>query len=68
MENFIFLFILNPTKNGSLSFSFYPTAPLRAVKANHNERRGIRFGLLFRSDFPIFSRAKRAALGCLYAI
>jgi hypothetical protein len=55
MENFIFLlFFFNPTKNGSLSFSFYPTAPLRAVKANHNERRGIRFGLLFRSDFSIF--------------
>jgi hypothetical protein len=50
----IFFFFFNPTKNGSLSFSFYPTAPLRAVKANHNERRGIRFGLLFRSDFSIF--------------
>jgi hypothetical protein len=47
MENFIFLFL----------FFFQPhqkRKPFFAVKANHNERRGIRFGLLFRSDFPIF--------------
>lgn len=51
---FIFIFFFNPLPKTE-AFLFHSSQPLRfAVKANHNERRGIRFGLLFRSDFPIF--------------